>query len=226
MTEQVAFREAIDVAASGDIWLFQGRTPADRAIRLFTNSPVNHVSMVLALEDLPPLLWHAEMAARIPDVWTGRKQRGAQLHQLLHAVSVWTHRYGQRALFRQIDIVVTPEMEDLALRAVADLSGSRFPGTTSLARRWLKGRVRRGVPLTDLYCAELVAITYERMGLLGADRPANWYDPGRFWSGDRLELVGAGLGPELEVVDVPEPDDRWFVEATERNDEIHDDADR
>ena len=216
MSTTIPFDEAKEVAASGDIWLFQGRTPADRAIRAFTNSPVNHVSMVLALQDLPPLLWHAELAARIPDVWTGRRQRGAQLHRLLHAVSVWTHRYGQRALFRQIDIVVTPEMEDRALEVVDELNGRHFPRMTSLAQRWLKGRVRRDVPLTDLYCAELVAVTYERMGLLGEERPPNWYDPGRFWSGDRLELVGAGLGPEVEVVDVPEPDDAWFRDASDR----------
>lgn len=38
------------------------------------------------------------------------------------------------------------------------------------------------------------------MGLLAAERPQNWYDPGRFWSGDRLELqFGATLGEEIAV---------------------------
>jgi hypothetical protein len=38
------------------------------------------------------------------------------------------------------------------------------------------------------------------MGLLGPERPVNWYDPGRFWSGDELELRGgAFLGPEVAV---------------------------
>ena len=27
------------------------------------------------------------------------------------------------------------------------------------------------------------------MGLLPNGRRPNWYDPGRFWSGDRIELV-------------------------------------
>ena len=27
------------------------------------------------------------------------------------------------------------------------------------------------------------------MGLLPSGRPASWYDPGRFWSGDRIALV-------------------------------------
>ncbi len=45
------------------------------------------------------------------------------------------------------------------------------------------------------------------MGLLTNNRPANWYDPGRFWSGDQLELLrGARLGEEITVLDaLPEP---------------------
>jgi hypothetical protein len=43
------------------------------------------------------------------------------------------------------------------------------------------------------------------MGLLAGDRPANYYDPGKFWSGDALQLVGdARLGAEIRV-DVPAP---------------------
>jgi hypothetical protein len=42
------------------------------------------------------------------------------------------------------------------------------------------------------------------MGLLPDDRPASWYDPGRFWSGDHLELVAPfKLGGEI-AVSVPE----------------------
>lgn len=215
MTGTISFEDASMSTSSGDIWLFRGGTPADRAIRLFTNSPVNHVSMVLALEDLPPLLWHAELSGRIPDVWSGTKQRGAQLHQLLHATSVWTHTYQQRAWLRQIDVRVTPEVEDLALSVVDEFSGRSFPRTARLAKSWLKGRVRRSVPLTDLYCAELVAVTYERMGLLDSNRPPNWYDPGKFWSGNRLGLVNASLGPEREVVDIPPPEDSWFQRPNE-----------
>jgi hypothetical protein len=38
------------------------------------------------------------------------------------------------------------------------------------------------------------------MGLLAGDRPTNYYDPGKFWSGDALRLVGdARLGAEIRV---------------------------
>jgi len=115
-------------------------------------------------------------------------------------VSVWSDRYGQDAYLRQIDISATTEMEDAALRTVKEFNGRRFPRTGGLVKHWLFGRVRRGVQLEDLYCAELVAISYERMGLLDTDRPPNWYDPGKFWSGDHLALSGASLGPEIAVV--------------------------
>ena len=50
------------------------------------------------------------------------------------------------------------------------------------------------------YCAEVVAATYQAMGLLDGRRPTNFYDPGTFWSGDHLELErGARLGDEIPV---------------------------
>jgi hypothetical protein len=43
------------------------------------------------------------------------------------------------------------------------------------------------------------------MGLLPTERPPSWYDPGRFWSGDHLELVPPfSLGVEI-AVSVPDP---------------------
>ena len=102
----LALDDAIGLSATGDLWLFRGRSLADRAIQTVTNAPVNHVGMVVALDDLPPLLWHAE----------------------------------------------------------------------------------------------LVATTYQAMGLLPSRRPASWYDPGRFWSGDRIDLVPPfALGGEIAV---------------------------
>ena len=59
-----------------------------------------------------------------------------------------------------------------------------------MARQWLTARMRRRESsLESVYCAELVATTYQHMGLLPNRRPAGWYDPGRFWSGDRIELA-------------------------------------
>src|SRR5438067_320542 len=175
---------AVDLTRTGDLWLFRGRSAADHAIRAVTNSPVNHVGMAVVLEDLPALMWHAELGRGLPDVWSGTRHRGVQLHDLRAAVEQWAHRYGQRAWLRQLDAEVTAEMESALLRTVARLDGTPFPSTVALAGRWARGRLRRPAPVETTYCAEVVASTYQAMGLLGDQRPTNYYDPGSFWSGD------------------------------------------
>lgn len=217
----------LDAAAAltrtGDLWLFRGRSGADRAIQQFTNAPVNHVGMAVVLDDLPPLLWHAEVGRALPDAWSGHRQRGVQLHDLHAAVLQWGRRYGQRAWLRQLsgpaEPAVTAGMEDALLRTIARLDGTPFPSMARLAGRWLRGRLparrRRGVSpaggagddgatgdgtFESAYCAEVVAVTYEDMGLLPPDRRPHWYDPGRFWSGDGLTLRdGYALGHEIAV---------------------------
>ncbi len=82
---------------------------------------------------------------------------------------------------------------------IAAYQGRPFPRTRQLAGKWVSGRLRREASETAVYCAQLIAITYRKMGLLDPKRPANWYDPGRFWSGRRLELVGGTLGAEIPV---------------------------
>jgi len=199
----VTHQEAIATAATGDIWLFRGGSLADRAIRAATNSPVNHVGMVVAIDDLPPLLWHAELGRSLPDVWTGQHQRGVQLHLLTDAVRTWEERYKQRAWMRQLQGgTITREHEDRLMETIERFDGRPFPTTPGLVRQWLVGRVRRHSSLETIYCAELVATTYQSMGLLPSKRPASWYDPGRFWSGDRIELVPPfALGSEIAVRD-------------------------
>ena len=203
---ELALDQAVELTRTGDVWVFRGASLADRAIRALTNAPVNHVGMAVVIEDLPPLMWHAELGRSLPDMWSGAHHRGVQLHDLRAAVLQWTNRYHQRAWLRQLEPSATPEMEDAVLRTIARLDGTPFPSTVRLFSRWLYGRVpnlRRRVPegkLETAYCAEVVAITYQAMELLPADRKASWYDPGRFWSGDDLELAkGARLGDEIAV---------------------------
>ena len=233
MDAAISLDQALDLTRTGDIWIFRGRSGPDRAIQTLTNSPVNHVGMSLVIEDMPPLMWHAELGKSLPDLWSGTFQRGVQLHDLRDAVTVWAQRYGQRGWLRQLEPGVTRTMEDKALKTVARLDGTPFPSSAQLAWRWVRGRVPQVRPrrwqrtpggdagqhtaggdaelhtpggeagLETAYCAEVVAVTYEDMGLLPRGRQPNWYDPGRFWSGDELELcAGFTLGDEI-VVDIP-----------------------
>ena len=92
------------------------------------------------------------------------------------------------------------------LGVVARMDGTPFPSTARLTSKWLLGRVPRlrrapaPVDMETAYCAEIVAVSYQAMGLLPAGQRPNWYDAGRFWSGDELRLAdGARLSSEISV---------------------------
>jgi hypothetical protein len=63
--------------------------------------------------------------------------------------------------------------------------------------------MRHSAPAADVetaYCAEVLALTYQAMGLLPGRHRPSWYDAGRFWTGDDLSLVGGfTLGGEIAV---------------------------
>ena len=158
--------------------------------------------MAIALDDMPALLWHAELGKSLPDAWTGERHRGVQLHLLADAVRTWDEKYGQRAWVRRLEGgEVTREQEDRLIQVIDKYNGKPFPTTPGLARSWVTGRVRRReVSRETIYCAELVATTMQQMGLLPDKRPMSWYDPGKFWSGDEIALLPPfSLGEEIAV---------------------------
>ena len=202
----VTLERALDETRTGDIWLFRGGSGPDRAIQTMTNAPVNHVGMTVAIDDLPPLMWHAELGDKLQDMWTGTNHRGVQLNDATAAVERWMNSYGQRCWLRQLNPYATREQEDQVLRVIARMDGTPFPSTPADGR-WFRGRVptasdwTRGIPFVDkrvresarrrradqrtvgletAYCAETVAITYEEMGLLTTEKHSSWFDPGKF----------------------------------------------
>lgn len=223
----MSLTRALEETRTGDVWLFRGGSGPDRAIQTMTNAPVNHVGMTVAVDDLPPLIWHAELGDKLLDLWTGTHHRGVQLNDLRQAVERWMTSYGQRCWLRQLTPAVTRDHEDQMLQVIARMDGTPFPSTARLTGRWLRGRLptvsdfTRGIPylhrrvresaerrkvqqraagLQTAYCAETVAITYEEMGLLSTEKHHNWFDPGSFWSGDDLPLTaGYRLGAEIAV---------------------------
>src|SRR4026208_1719510 len=72
----ISLDEAVELTRTGDVWVFRGRSVPDRAIQLTTNSPVNHVGMAVVLDDMPPLMWHAELGKGLPWGWGGGAHRG------------------------------------------------------------------------------------------------------------------------------------------------------
>ena len=151
----MTLERALAETRTGDIWLFRGDSGPDRAIQTMTNAPVNHVGMTVAIDDLPPLIWHAELGDKLECLWSGGNHRGVQLNDLRQAVERWMLTYGQRCWLRQMTPYATREQEDDLLRVIARMDGTAFPTTARLTARWFRGRVptatdwTRGIPVLD-----------------------------------------------------------------------------
>jgi hypothetical protein len=92
------------------------------------------------------------------------------------------------------------DQEDRLMEVIDRFDGRPFPAALRLLRQRFTGRLHRSPSLETVFCAELVAATYQQMGLLPRNRPPSWYDPGRFWSGDRITLTPPYiLGDEIAV---------------------------
>ena len=77
-----------------------------------------------------------------------------------------------------------------------------FPSLWNVMKQWLLGHVRITTSGKRMECAEVLARTYQRMGLLPPEPPPNGYAPRDFSEKHaKLHLLrGATLGPQVEVL--------------------------
>ena len=189
---------------TGDVLLFHGASRRSRIIETASGSEFSHVGMIVRPKDgLPPLLWHADPRAVTEDVVGDREHGGAQLNDLSAALAVMTSpEYGDTPFVRQLIVEHTPEMDEAALQAVAALDKTSFPSILNFMKGWVLGRLHITTSGKRMECAEVLARTYQRMGLLPPEPPPNGYAP-RDFSEQHMNLRllrGATLGPQVEVL--------------------------
>jgi len=80
--------------------------------------------MIVGLDDLPPPAVARREGRSLPDVWTGERQRGVQLHLLAEAVTTWSERYLQRAWVRQLEGAIERRHEELTVLRAAGKTAS------------------------------------------------------------------------------------------------------
>ena len=192
--------EAIDDAATGDVWLFRGhshRRPGDPHVHQRPGQPRGDGRR--PRRPAAAAVAHRAGPVRSRTCGPATHHRGAQLNRLDDAYRVWTGQVrpagvrppvprrghagdGGRAAAGHRDVRRQAVPED---RAGWPAGGSR----AASARR------RPARPCTAPSCWRSRSAGW---ACSTPSSPSNWYDPGKFWSGDRLELAdGASLGGEL-----------------------------
>lgn len=201
----VPFEDVVDILQTGDVLLFHGENSVSREVEIATGSPFSHCAMVIRHDRrAAPMIWQAGPGGIVVDPTKNQKHGGAQLGDITETMRLMEDpKYHDTGYLRRLTLDRPADFDDLALRMVADLDGRPFPSMLKMVEDYVLGRLLHVVsPERTLFCAELVALTYERLGLLPAAPPANAYAPGSFSEKNRaLPLqMGARLGGQIRLM--------------------------
>lgn len=198
-----ALRAELD---TGDLVLFGGSSAVCRRIKRMTGCKWSHLAMVArhpATGQL--LLWEATGGTTLPDIVTGEIQPGVNLYDL----EAWLRHYSEDTAVRRLLVPRSGPMLAALLALYEEVRGRPYEQNRLQMMRagydGLLGRNRKA-DLSSLFCSELIAEAYQRMGLLPGSPPSNEYTP-RDFSLQRdpplYLLQGAKLGPETLVCGPP-----------------------
>ena len=196
--------EVLPQIQTGDILVFHCDALESRAIDLVTDSWFSHAAMAIVHPDTGQrLIWQTDPGAIVEDPVTHTSHSGAQLGDLQAAVEETAKTWGDQPYWRALRWTRPSDFDTVVASAVSALEQTPYPTDLGMVLDYLLGR--KDVANTDgkMFCSQLIAATYQRIGLLGDEHPSNHYVPKDFSSeaGAQLSLeAGAALAPEVEVV--------------------------
>lgn len=200
------YQDIRDQLKTGDIILFSGKSGISEGIKFFTLSKWSHVGMVYRFDSAADPLgsvfcWESTTLCDLKDADTGKLTKGVQRVELSERLErCFAKGYG--IAVRRLSGAVDDAML-LALNTFRhEVSGRPY----ELDRLELFKAAYEGLfgdnkeDLSSLFCSELIAEGYQRMGLLPDDVPSNEYTPKDFSSERRLRLQrGYALQNEIAV---------------------------
>lgn len=191
---------------TGDVLLFSGKSGISEGIKFFTLSKWSHLGIVYKFEsDLDPkgsiFSWESTTLCDVADADTGKLTQGVQRVELSERL--------ERCFAAGYEISVRQLSEPLSNEMVRKLNDFRHEVS---GRPYEKNRIdlikaawdgpfgKNKEDLSSLFCSELVAEAFQRMGLLGQTKPSDEYSPKDFSAEKRLQLeLGYSLGNEISI---------------------------
>ena len=203
-----AYSEIENSLKTGDIILMHGRYPSSHVIEAFEGSDYSHAAMIVRAKDLnftnceELLLWESNVPVGVNDIILKEPKSGPQLvnlhEKLLYDLE---NKLDSKVAVRHLYADRTPEMFTSLLNAINEVHNATFPNLHHECQDPIEGRFRNvQTPYDTLFCSELVAFTYTRMGLLSSIHPTNSYFPVDF--SEKLDvglLKRAWLGREIII---------------------------
>ena len=186
-----------DSLNTGDLVLFSGKGRISGLIRWFTKSKWSHIGMVIKSIDLDALLlWESTTLSKIKDIHSLTATHGVQLVALSERVNSYDGAIG----IRKLECVgMTPVMMQSLRDFRTEIKGRPYEQSKiELIKSAYDGPGgHNDEDLSSIFCSEMVAEAYQRMGLLTEDKSSNEYTPADF--GNDLPLFEGRLSNVIKI---------------------------
>jgi len=175
---------------TGDVVLFSGKGAFSDIIKYGTLSKWSHVGMILHISEYDFLtVWESTTLSNIKDLESGLPRKGVQLVPLSDRVQKYSGDISVRKL-QGADLAQNSLRKLMELRK--ELRGKKYERSKmELFKSAYDGPFgHNSEDLSSIFCSELVAEAYQRLGLLTEEKSSNEYTPADFSEKRMKELQG------------------------------------
>ncbi len=209
--DTLSFDAATAGMKTGDVVLMHGTFPASKLIQLIEGSKWTHSGIVIRPEDVgfdgTDILFWESNSTPLPDVRFGTTKPGPMLGTLRARVSdAVKETYDMEFAWRQLDVERTADVFEKMWAFMPTVHDASFPSDLQMAAFWFLGRFFRDrTPDDKIFCAELVAMTYQAVGWMDPALVPNRFDPKDFSAKGTVPLLGGARLTEQREFGPPAP---------------------
>ncbi|MCU7840374.1 MAG: hypothetical protein KZQ94_13470 [Candidatus Thiodiazotropha sp. (ex Troendleina suluensis)] len=180
--------EIADTITCGSVLLCSGTAAESRLIEEVDHTDFSHSAMIVRFHGDPKLyLWTADTVDKMEDQIhkeTNPDHPGTHLLFLKDYLANLDKYYpspdGSKYRFAAARLSGVDVDEKKLWSVMYQYDGTPFPPTKQEFLHWIEGQVDIDSGMLNSFCAQMVANTYQKMGWLKLDHPANHYNPGSY----------------------------------------------
>jgi hypothetical protein len=194
---------------TGDVVIMRGSSRFQEVLEVLTHSPYIHSAMVVLSKDIglkdpsaPILLWESTPYMITEDQKIHKPKAGPTLTDLKTRLNdELSGDHFDAFVFRLLSAPLGKENFAGLNDAIRKLYPDQFPTDFWFFVKGILGRLfNREVQPSSFFCSELVAFSYQEMGILGKQHPPDYYEPKDFSEKGKLQLLhNLSLGEELNL---------------------------
>lgn len=209
----ITYEKLAPLLKTGDIVLYHGDSNFQQIIDVLTGSPFNHMSMIVLGKDIgldnpdaTILLWESTPYAITEDQELHKPKAGPTLVDLKTRINDELLKGMFSAfVFRRLANKLDQDKFAELKKAIKKSHPDKFPTdfwffVKGILGRWFNIEVKQ----PTYFCSELIAFTYQKMGLLSTENPPDFYEPKDFSTKGHIDLndkqsLGENLILELGI---------------------------